>query len=55
METPDGARFLVNSGEEPVTITHKEHKPVTVDPGIWQVGQVLEKDWFNDMVSPVKD
>lgn len=55
MEAPDGKRFLVNEGQEAVTIKHQEHKPVVVQPGIWQIGQVIEKDWFNDMVRKVVD
>lgn len=55
MEAPSGARFLVNGTDKPVTLTHQEHKPVTVDPGIWQIGQVREKDWFQDMVRVVRD
>ena len=55
MEAPDGTRFLVNAGEEAAIIKHQEHRPVTVDPGIWQVGQVIEKDWFTDMVRTARD
>lgn len=55
MEAPDGTRFLVNEGEGPAEITHEEHKPVTVNPGVWQIGGVIEKDWFNDMVRQVID
>lgn len=55
MEAPGGTRFVVNETNQPVTITHEEHKPVTVEPGIWQIGQVQEKDWFADMVRTVRD
>ena len=55
LEAPGGTRFLVNGTDEPVTITHQEHKPVTVEPGVYQVGQVREKDWFQDMVRTVRD
>ena len=55
MEAPGGLRFLVNETEDDVVIQHEEHKPVTVAPGIWQVGQVREKDWFADMVHTVRD
>jgi hypothetical protein len=55
MEAPDGTRFLVNEGELPVTINHQEHKPVTVDPGIWAIGIVIEHDYFADMVRNVVD
>lgn len=55
MEAPNGVRFMVNDTGKPVTVTHEEHKPVTVSPGIWQIGQVREKDWFSEMVRPVID
>ncbi len=55
MEAPGGTRYLVNESDAPVTIKHQEHRPVTVDPGIWQIGGVREKDWFTEMVRPVVD
>lgn len=55
MEAPDGVRFLVNETEHDAVIRHEEHKPVTIAPGIWQVGGVIEKDWFSDMVRKVVD
>jgi hypothetical protein len=55
MEAPSGMRFMVNETDAPITIRHEEHKPVIVEPGIWQIGQVQEKDWFNDMVRKVVD
>lgn len=55
MEAPSGVRYVVNSGDKAAVLKHQEHKPVTVDPGIWQVGIVREKDWFADMVRPVID
>lgn len=55
LEAPSGVRYFVNGGDEPVTIKHQEHNPVTVDPGIWQVGQVREYDWFQQMERKVVD
>ncbi len=55
MEAPNGLRFLVNESESPIEVTHQEHKPVVIPPGIFQVGQVREKDWFQDMVRTVRD
>lgn len=55
MEAPTGERFLVNDTAEPVAVTHQEHKPVTIAPGVYQIGQVREKDWFQDMVRTVRD
>jgi hypothetical protein len=55
LEAPDRTRYLRNDTDAPVTIRHAEHQPVEVPPGIWQVGQVREKDWFADMVRTVRD
>lgn len=49
----DGKFYLKN--EKPVTLTHEEHRPFTIDPGIWEVGQVREKDWLSGMVRKVVD
>lgn len=45
-------KFIVNPTS---SVTHEEHGPITLEPGIWQVGQVVEKDWLSGMVNPVKD
>ena len=55
MEAPSGARFVVNSGKKAATLRHQEHKPISVPPGIFQIGIVREKDWFQDMVRNVVD
>jgi hypothetical protein len=49
-----GDRMLLSLTRK-VTIQHQEHKPVTLTPGIWEVGQVRQKNWFTEMVSPVRD
>lgn len=49
----DGKFYLKN--EKPVTLTHEEHHKQTIEPGIWEVGQVREKDWLSGMVRPVAD
>ena len=38
-----------------VTIHHEEHKPVTVEPGIWRIGRIREKDMFEGFVRTVVD
>ena len=38
-----------------VTLKHQEHKHFTIEPGIWEIGQVVEKDWLADMVKVVVD
>lgn len=46
---------LLLSLKEPKTVQHQEHKPVTLEPGIWQIGQVVEKDWLSGMERKVQD
>lgn len=55
LEAPDRTRYVINQSNRPAILTHQEHKPVTVDPGIWRVGIVREKDWFTEMVRNVVD
>ena len=62
IECEESEAELIKIGEEmllkvnkTVTLKHQEHKPFDIEPGIWQIGQVVEKDWLNDMVSPVRD
>ena len=50
-----GERMLLNVMADSVTLKHQEHKPVTIEKGIWEFGQVVEKDWLNDMVRKVVD
>lgn len=38
-----------------VTLKHQEHNPIHFDQGIWQIGQVVEKDWLSGMVNKVVD
>lgn len=49
----DGKFFLKNS--KPVTLSHEEHNAFVIEPGIWEVGQVREKDWLSGMVRKVID
>lgn len=49
----EGKFYLKNS--KTVTLTHEEHNHQTVEPGIWEIGQVREKDWLNGMVRKVID
>lgn len=49
----DGKFYLKN--DTPVTLGHEEHKAITIEPGIWEVGQVREKDWLSGMVRKVVD
>ena len=49
-----GERMLL-SLTKPATIKHDEHGPITLEPGIWEIGRVREKDWLHDMVRTVAD
>ena len=55
LEAPDRSRFLVVAQGSRAVLTHQEHKPVTIPPGRYRIGQVREKDWFQDMVRTVRD
>jgi hypothetical protein len=41
--------------EKAATVKHQEHKPVTLSPGIWEIGRVQEYDWFSKMTRQVVD
>lgn len=49
----DGKFYLKN--KKPVTLTHEEHNHQIIEPGIWEIGQVREKDWISGMVRTVID
>ena len=49
-----GGRMILMLEKEAV-LKHEEHKPQTLSPGIWEIGRVREKDWFQDMVRTVCD
>lgn len=58
----DGDAELIKIGErmllkltKAATVTHEEHKPITLQPGIWEIGQVSEYDYLNDMARTVQD
>jgi hypothetical protein len=37
------------------TVKHEEHGPITLTPGIWEIGRVREFDWFAMMERTVVD
>jgi len=41
--------------KEEATLTHQEHGPITLEPGLWEVGKVQEYDYFVQMKRPVMD
>jgi hypothetical protein len=49
-----GERMLLNLKKQS-TITHEEHKPITLSPGIWEIGRVQEYDYFQKMQRQVID
>lgn len=49
----DGKFYLKN--KKKVTLTHEEHNHQTIEPGIWEIGQIREKDWLSGMVRKVID
>lgn len=49
----DGKFYLKT--DKKIKIKHEEHHECEVEPGIWEVGQVQEKDWVSGMVRKVID
>jgi tricorn protease-like protein len=49
----DGNFYLKNNNQ--VTLEHEEHGSHVIEPGIWEIGQVVEKDWLAGMVRKVID
>ena len=48
-----GLRFL-NVAKQ-TELRHEEHAAVTVAPGLYEIGGVVEKDWLSEAVRPVVD
>ena len=55
LESPDGKRYVHNSTKKTVLLIHQEHKPIKVNPGIWEIGIVREYDYFQEMERKVVD
>lgn len=49
-----GERMLLNL-ERAATVTHPEHKPIKLSPGIWEIGRVTEYDWISRIERQVVD
>mgnify|MGYP001566526567 CR=1 FL=1 len=49
----DGVLYIKT--ERAVTITHEEHQPVTLEPGVWKVGRVQEYDYLSKLTRSVRD
>lgn len=46
---------LYLSASKPVTVTHEEHNAITIDPGVYKIGKVLEYDHFEEEAREVID
>lgn len=53
MYEKDGVLYL--KVERPVTVKHEEHKPISLDKGIYKIGIVREYDPFDEEVRKVAD
>ena len=49
-----GERMLLKLTKS-ATVTHEEHGPIKLAPGIWEVGRVKEYDYFQHMARQVID
>lgn len=49
-----GERMLLTLTKS-ATLTHQEHAPITLSPGIWEVGRVQEYNYWDKMARPVQD
>lgn len=49
-----GERMLLKLGKSAV-VTHEEHGPIKLSPGIWDVGRVVEYDYWSRMTRRVQD
>lgn len=53
---PDGKHYLVNEGDEAVTLQHsKDHAPIVLEPGVHRVGFVQERDHFANITRAAID
>ena len=52
-EAEDGTLYL--SVTEEATVSHQEHKPITLEPGVYQIGIVQEYDYLKGMMWDVVD
>jgi len=49
-----GERMLLNL-KVAAPLKHEEHKPIDLEPGIYEIGRVREHDYFADVVREVQD
>lgn len=51
--SPTGKRFV--QVRMPTALTHEEHDTQVIAPGLYEIDQVVEKDWLEDAIRPVVD
>jgi hypothetical protein len=49
-----GEEMLLNLHKQ-VEVKHNEHKPITLEPGLWKVGKIQEYDYTSEKNRPVMD
>ena len=49
-----GERMMLNLTRA-ATVIHEEHRPIRLEPGIWEIGRVQEYDYFQHMKRQVVD
>ncbi len=49
-----GERMLLKLTKA-ATVVHEEHKPIRLEPGVWEIGRVKEYDYFSMMSRNVMD
>ena len=47
--------FVLEVSSDAATLTHEEHKPITLPKGIWQIRRVREFDHFRETSGEVSD
>lgn len=55
VELYEAGGVLYLSAEKQVEVTHEEHHTQTIDPGIYEIGRVVEVDPFEDAIREVAD
>lgn len=49
----DGFIYIIN--QNAIKVEHEEHKPITLEPGIWKVGKQREYDPFINITRAIYD
>jgi hypothetical protein len=49
-----GERMLLRLGVS-APLIHEEHKPITLEPGLYEIGRVAEYDYLSEMTRNVQD